>query len=75
MEASITVKIKGVTKSQLQDRAKRDEGNFISSGNVIESLLVLPQYQMHMKKVSFMISFRNNDLHLNGFLNTYIYSN
>ena len=52
MEASITVKIKGVTKSQLQDRAKRDEGNFIFSGNVIESLLVLLQYQMHMKKVS-----------------------
>ena len=55
MEASITVKIKGVTKSQLQDRAKRDEGNFISSGNVIESLLVLLQFLMHMKKVSLMI--------------------
>ena len=63
MEASITVKIKGVTKSQLQDRAKRDEGNFISSGNVIESLLVLLQYQMHMKKVSLITFFKNNELH------------
>ena len=33
VEASITVKIKGVTKSQLQDRAKRDEGNFILTGH------------------------------------------
>ena len=63
MEASITVKIKGVTKSQLQDRAKRDEGNFISSGNVIESLLVLLQYQMHMKKIFVDDFFRNNELH------------
>ena len=62
MEASITVKIKGVTKSQLQDRAKRDEGNFIFSGIVIQPLLVLPQYLMHMKKVSFMITFRINEL-------------
>ena len=45
MEASITVKIKGVTKSQLQDRAKRDEGNFILTGYKIDSVLVLSKCQ------------------------------
>ena len=61
MEASITVKIKGVTKSQLQDRAKRDEGNLIFEKNLKEYIIVFfSKRDIQRKKVIFMIELTNS---------------